>query len=221
MELVNISKNYIEKNKKELNILKDITISFEKNTFYVIMGESGAGKTTLINILGLLDKQTSGDFYINNINTKELTESEKLKLRNEHIGFVFQSYFLDKQLTALENVMLPQILNNNISNKEKETNATNLLIKLGLKERLHHYPDELSGGECQRVAISRALINNPDFIIADEPTGNLDKKNEQEIFKLLKSISQDGKCVIVVSHNESIKKYADKVYSLKEGKLSK
>ena len=220
MYLENISKIYDEKGSNPVIALKDITISFKQSTMYAIMGESGSGKTTLLNIIGLLDRATQGKYLLDNKDINDYNETELAKIRNNKIGFVFQNYFLDNKLTALENILLPTIINNKYSKDEYLKKAQNLLKEFGLSERANHNPKQLSGGECQRVAIIRALINDPEIIIADEPTGNLDFKHEQEIFKLLKDISRTGKCVIVVSHNSNIKKYCDEIFYLEEGTLT-
>lgn len=220
MYLENISKIYYEKGSNPVIALKDITISFKPSTMYAIMGESGSGKTTLLNIIGLLDRATQGKYLLDNKDINDYNETELAKIRNNKIGFVFQNYFLDNKLTALENILLPTIINNKYSKDEYLKKAQNLLKEFGLSERANHNPKQLSGGECQRVAIIRALINDPEIIIADEPTGNLDSKHEQEIFKLLKDISRTGKCVIVVSHNSNIKKYCDEIFYLEEGTLT-
>lgn len=220
MYLENISKIYDEKGSNPVIALKDITISFKPPTMYAIMGESGSGKTTLLNIIGLLDRATQGKYLLDNKDINDYNETELAKIRNNKIGFVFQNYFLDNKLTALENILLPTIINNKYSKDEYLKKAQNLLKEFGLSERANHNPKQLSGGECQRVAIIRALINDPEIIIADEPTGNLDSKHEQEIFKLLKDISRTGKCVIVVSHNSNIKKYCDEIFYLEKGTLT-
>lgn len=220
MYLENISKIYDEKGSNPVIALKDITISFKPSTMYAIMGESGSGKTTLLNIMGLLDRATQGKYLLDNKDINDYNETELAKIRNNKIGFVFQNYFLDNKLTALENILLPTIINNKYSKDEYLKKAQNLLKEFGLSERANHNPKQLSGGECQRVAIIRALINDPEIIIADEPTGNLDSKHEQEIFKLLKDISRTGKCVIVVSHNSNIKKYCDEIFYLEKGTLT-
>ncbi len=220
MDLENITKVYMEGTAREVKVLNGISISFKSNKMYGIMGRSGSGKTTLINILGLLDKQSTGKYHLNSVDISQLSENEKAKLRNQEIGFVFQSYFLDSKLTAIENVLLPTLINKDYDKKIFYEKALTLLKKLGLENRKDHYPNELSGGECQRVAIARALINDPSYIIADEPTGNLDSKSEKEILEILKKISQKNKCVIIVSHNDLIKEYCDKIYYLTdEGKI--
>ena len=186
------------------------------------MGHSGCGKSTLINIIGLIDKQTSGEYLIDTVEVSKLSEDEKAELRMKKIGFVFQDFFLNPRLTALENVMVPMLINKDIPKEEREVIATNLLKELGLEDRINHKPNELSGGEGQRVAIARALANNPDIILADEPTGNLDKKNETMVFDILKKlVKEKKKCVIVVTHNNIINDYADVIYKLDNGKLVK
>ena len=185
------------------------------------MGHSGSGKSTFIHLLGLLETPTSGKYTLNGKNVENLTEKETAKIRNETIGFIFQDFYLDEYLTACENVMLPMLINKNINNIERKERALHLLKRLGLEERITHFPKELSGGEKQRVAIARALANDPKIILADEPTGNLDEENEKKILEILKKQSQEGKCVIVVSHSNEIKKYADELLTIKEGRLNK
>lgn len=217
MELKNVSKSFYVNN-KNIDVLQNINYKFEPGLFYAIMGESGNGKTTLINILGLLENVTSGKYLIANQDVTHLNDKETALLRRDYIGFVFQDFNLDDNLKAYENVMVPMLINKNINNPKKQ--AINILQELGLEDRLEHYPKQLSGGEQQRVAIARALANNPKVILADEPTGNLDSENEKKIFQILKKLSKDGKCVIVVSHSNTIKKYADIVLKISKGKLS-
>lgn len=209
----------IRKNFGTLKVLENITCEFREKTFYAILGESGTGKTTLINILGLLDTSYNGTYLLNNINVLDSHNKSLTLNKSAKIGFVFQDYQLLQNMTALENVMIPMLLNNEIKRKNRRDLAIRLLKKVGLEDRKDHYPKELSGGEQQRAAIARALANNPEIILADEPTGNLDKKNETAIFELLKNISQDGKCVIIVSHSLNITNYADYIYKLQNGKI--
>ncbi len=218
MKLDNVCKEY-KLGKETIKALKNVSITFENNKFYAIMGRSGSGKSTLVHIIGLLDNPTSGTIYLNNQDTSHLKEDEIQEIISQNIGFVFQKFYLNSNLTALENVMLPSLIIKNMSFAEKKKQALALLKLVGLENRVNHKPKELSGGEAQRVAIARSLINNPEIIIADEPTGNLDKESELVIFNLLKKISKQGKTVIVVSHNEIIKEYADKVYILDDGVL--
>lgn len=214
MYLENVLKCYVSESGQQVKALNLVTYKFEVGKFYAIMGESGSGKSTLINILGLMDKATKGSVFLDGVDTRKCSDDELCKLRNEKIGFVFQNFYLNNKLTALENVLLPMYINGNIDlNKAKD-----LLKTFNVLDRESHYPYELSGGEQQRVSLARALVNNPKYILADEPTGNLDSKNEDEVFNYLKDISKD-KCVIVVSHNEKIKNYADKVIYLEKGVL--
>ncbi len=213
IELKKIKKEYQMK-KRSLLVLEDLSISFEKGKFYAIMGHSGAGKSTLINIIGLLDHATDGKYLLNGVSVSNLSENELAELRRDTIGFIFQDYFLDEYLKAYENVMYPMLINENIKKSELKEKAIKLLEEVGLGDRFEHFPKELSGGEKQRVAIARALANNPAIIIADEPTGNLDKTNEKKIFELLKKLSKSGKCIVVVSHSDIVKEYADKLYEL-------
>lgn len=218
MKLDNVCKEY-KLGKENIKALKNVSVTFENNKFYAIMGRSGSGKSTLVHIIGLLDNPTSGTVYINGKDTSNLKEDEIQEIIGQNIGFVFQKFYLNNNLTALENVMLPSLINKNMSFDEKKKKAMQLLKLVGLENRVNHKPKELSGGEAQRVAIARSLINSPKIIIADEPTGNLDKESELVIFNLLKKISKRGKTVIVVSHNEIIKEYANKVYILDDGVL--
>ena len=184
------------------------------------MGHSGSGKSTLISILGLIDRPSSGKYYLNGEDVFKLDDYKLSKLRNKEIGFIFQNFYLDEHLKAYENVMIPMIINENIPKDERKNRAITLLKKLNLEKRINHFPKEMSGGEQQRVAIARALANEPNIILADEPTGNLDKKNELMVFEELKNLSLAGKLVIVVSHSDEIKNYADIILELKDGELS-
>ena len=214
MYLENVLKCYVSESGQQVKALNLVTYKFEVGKFYAIMGESGSGKSTLINILGLMDEATKGSVFLDGVDTRKCSDDELCKLRNEKIGFVFQNFYLNNKLTALENVLIPMYINGNVDlNKAKD-----LLKTFNVLDRESHYPYELSGGEQQRVSLARALVNNPKYILADEPTGNLDSKNEDEVFNYLKDISKD-KCVIVVSHNEKIKNYADKVVYLEKGVL--
>ena len=205
LKLKDIEKSYKKRN-KTISVLKEVNYDFKSNKLYTISGRSGAGKTTLINILGLISKPTNGEVIIENTNTKILNDKSLSKIRSEKIGFVFQSFYLNPLLTTKENIMLALLINKRTNAKEQ---AKELLKMVGLEDRENHYPKELSGGEQQRVAIARALANNPEIILADEPTGSLDPENEEKIMELLKSISKDGKCVIIVTHSNSVKKYSD------------
>lgn len=217
LKVKNLVKNYYKDNEK-IEAVNNISYNFEKGKFYAIMGPSGSGKSTFLHLIGTLDTYDEGSVFINNIDVSSLDDLQLSKIRKEEIGFVFQSFYLNNNMKAYENVIMPIMLDK-IPYKDKKEKGITILNNLGLEKRVNHYPSELSKGECQRVAIARALINNPNIILADEPTGNLDSKNERNIFELLKKLSFEGKCVIVVSHNEEIKKYADVVLKIRDGKL--
>jgi len=199
--------------------VKDVSITISQNMFYGIKGHSGSGKTTLINMLGLLDEPTSGDIYINGANVSGLDEDEKADIRRRQFGFVFQAFYLNEKLRAYENVMVPMLINPLYRNIDIKAKAVDLLNMLGLSDRIGHFPGQLSAGEQQRVAIARALANDPQCIIADEPTGNLDEKNEVLILDILKGLAQNGRTVIVVTHNKIIQEYADELYLMTAGSL--
>ena len=222
LKLDKISKSYsIDKNDK-ISLLNDISLDINNSKFYGIVGHSGSGKSTLLNIIGLIDDFDSGEYFIDDRLVNCLGEDEKSSIRMKKFGFVFQSFYLNNRLTALENVMIPMYINKEISKLERKKIAMNLLEKFGLGNRINHRPNQLSGGEQQRVAIARALANNPEVILADEPTGNLDKKNEEMIFNYFKKlVTEDKKTVVIVSHNEIINKYADIIYKLEDGKIYK
>lgn len=218
LKINNCSKTYKTKT-KNIEVLKNINAKFNKNKFYLIIGHSGSGKTTLINILGLLDKFDGGKYTLYGNDILNLNDTQISDLRMNKIGFIFQNFCLNPNLTALENVMVPMLINKKIIPKNRKDKAMELLKSVKLEKRITHFPKELSGGEQQRVAIARALANDPNIILADEPTGNLDEENEKIILSMLKELSQKGKCVIVVSHSLEAKKYADKIYKLNNGNL--
>ena len=219
IEIINGYKEYI-KQKEKIIVLKNINVSFELGKLYTIMGNSGEGKTTLLNAIGTLDELTDGKIIINNTVITNMKENEKAHFRMKEIGFIFQEFYLNKNMTVDENIMQPLFINNKYSNKsERIKRVTELEEKVGLLDRKKHFPNELSGGEQQRVAIARALANNPNIILADEPTGNLDENNEIKVFKLLQELSRAGKCVIIVSHSNTVKQFADVILKLEKGNL--
>lgn len=218
MKVENITKIYRTKT-SEIKALDNISYEFVPGKMYAIMGHSGSGKSTLISILGLINTYTSGKISIENKDVSKLKENELADLRMKHIGFVFQEFYLDEHLKAYENIILPMLINKEIKKEDRKEKALKLLKELGLEERVNHYPKEMSGGECQRVAIARSLANSPQIILADEPTGNLDEENEKLVFSILKDLSKQGKCVIVVTHSEEIKNYADEILTINKGKL--
>lgn len=214
--LENVTKKYGE----TVTALDNVSFTIGSGEFKVIMGQSGSGKSTFLQISGLLDSATEGKVIINGNNTAELNKNALAEIRMKTIGFVFQSFHLNPNMKAYENVMLPMLINKEFSSKaEMEERAKKLIEMVGLEQRATHYPGELSGGEQQRVAIARSMANNPDFILADEPTGNLDSKNEKIIFDILKKLANEGKGVLVVSHNDLAKEYADTLYLMKDGVL--
>ena len=218
MKAEKIEKIYATSTEKVIAIT-DFSYAFKKGNFYAIMGHSGSGKSTLLRIIGLMDQMTSGSLEIDGENVVNLNDTTASEIRKEKIGFVFQDYFLDKNLRAIENVILPMLINKKIKKDERIKRATKLLKMVGLEDKINSYPKELSGGEQQRVCLARALANNPDYILCDEPTGNLDEENEKKILTMLKNLSNQRKCIIVVSHSNNIKKYADDIINLKGGKL--
>lgn len=210
-----ISKKY----SNNISVLYELSYCFVKNKFYAITGPSGSGKTTLLQILGTILEATSGEIKINGEPVDNMNDEQKSHLRRDQIGFVFQDFMLNPYLKAYENVMLPMLIKKDLKLPQMKSKAIDILDNLGLAARAEHFPHQLSGGEQQRVAIARALANEPDIILADEPTGNLDEDNEAAVFSLLKNIAADNRCVITVSHNDSIKNYADMILSLVNGRL--
>ena len=217
LKLENVSKTFVKK-KENIVVLDKVSYEFEPGKFYAIIGHSGGGKSTLIKILGLLLDFQEGKYLIDGRDVQEMNETELALLRREKIGFVFQDYFLDPYLKAYENVMVPMVVNKKIQGDKKELDLS-ILDSVGLLNRANHFPKELSGGEQQRVAIARAMVNDPKYILADEPTGNLDRKNEKIIFEKLKELSNQGKGIIVVSHSMDIFPYADVVLRIEDGLL--
>lgn len=213
IEIIDGNKEYV-KNKEKIKILENINLKFESGKLYGIVGESGAGKTTLLNIIGTLDSFTSGKVLIDGQDVMQLKEDDRARLRMEKIGFVFQEFYLNPNMTVEENVEQPMFINEKYDKVSRRERTSKLIETVNLTPRKKHFPKELSGGEQQRVAIARALANEPDIILADEPTGNLDKENEKRIFEMLQSLSKVGKCVIVVSHSSKIEEYADQVIKL-------
>ncbi len=221
IELKNVNKIYKTK-AEEIHILKNVNLSFSKGNFVSIQGKSGSGKTTLLNILGLLDVPTNGDMLIDDkiINYKD--EKIKNRIRNEKMGFVFQFHYLLNEFTALENVMMPALINKKFNKKEVREKAMELLELVGLSERVKHKPFELSGGEKQRVAIARSMINDPEIILADEPTGNLDTETSLVINNLFKKINEEKKqSIIIVTHSLELANLAEYRYKIEKGEFNK
>lgn len=215
----NIQKTYRDGN-LSTQVLKDVSFSLNKGDFIAIVGASGSGKSTLLHILGALDNADSGQVDLLGQQLLDLSSNKQAKLRNQHLGFVYQFHHLLADFSALENVMMPLLIANMSQGKAKQA-AQSLLEKVGLGHRLGHRPSELSGGERQRVAIARALVNSPDVVLADEPTGNLDQKTAQEIFALMRSLNQDlGTAFLVVTHDQDLAAKMDQQYDMQDGVLT-
>ena len=211
----NLTKDY-ETGTQVVSALKGINLSVEKGEFLSIMGPSGSGKTTLMNIIGCLDSPTNGSYYLNNKSVSKLDDDELAKIRNEEIGFVFQSFHLLARNTAFDNVMLP-LKYAGVSKEEATKRSNNVLDLVGLSSRSKHTPAELSGGQQQRVAIARALVNEPSILFADEPTGNLDSKTGQDVMKIFKDLNKNGQTIILITHEDSIAKQSNRIITIMDG----
>ena len=219
MKLEDIDKFYMETGNK-LHILKKLNLEVKRGEFVSILGKSGSGKSTLLNIMGLLDKIDGGKIWIDNKEVSSLNEMERNNIKNHFLGFVFQFHYLMSEFTALENVMIPALLNNFKNKTEIEKEAKELLEIVGLAERMKHKPNQLSGGEKQRVAIARAMINKPKLILADEPTGNLDEDTGELIFSLFRKINKEhNQSIVVVTHARDLSQVTDRQIYLKRGVL--
>lgn len=219
LRLENIEK-YYSGSVDKLHIIRNLNLSVEEGEFISILGRSGSGKSTLLNVIGLLDKIDGGKIFIDGKEVDVLSDVEKDRLKNRMLGFVFQFHYLLPEFTALENVMLPALIDDFSNKSEIEKRAMELLKSVGLEERVHHKPSQLSGGEKQRVAIARALINSPKILLADEPTGNLDEETSETIFNILRDINKNRKqTIIVVTHSKDLAQISDKKLYLKKGVL--
>jgi lipoprotein-releasing system ATP-binding protein len=216
----NIFKSFETTKKVKLDVLKGISLKIEKEKITIIVGASGAGKSTLLHLLGGLDRPDSGEVFYDDDNIFKLSEDRLARFRNKNVGFVFQFHHLLPEFTALENVMIPQMINGT-SLPQAKSKSEELLKTVGLTERLDHKPAELSGGEQQRVAVARALANSPKIIFADEPTGNLDSVNSEEIHKLILDLKTNlGVTFVIVTHNQNLVNLADQIYEIKDGKIA-
>lgn len=200
--------------------LRSVDIKIERNEYVAIMGPSGSGKSTLMNLVGALDTPTSGEYILNGTDVSKMDDDRLAEIRNQEIGFIFQTFNLLPRYTALENVMLPLVYAG-IPKSERAEKAKATLADVGLGDRMDHKPNELSGGQRQRVAIARALVNDPSIILADEPTGNLDSKTSMDIMKLFGDIHNRGNTIILVTHEESIARYAHRIIRLLDGEVDK
>lgn len=211
---------YYKNGENSLHALKNLSFNIEKGEFVAIMGSSGSGKSTMMNILGCLDKEFNGTYILDDINVSSIKEDKLCKVRNLKIGFIFQAFNLLPKLSALENVELPLVYAG-IHKSIREEKAKQVLEKVGLGDRMYHKPNELSGGQKQRVAIARAIVNDPAIILADEPTGNLDSVSENEIMNFFKELNDQGKTIIIVSHEPEVAKFCKRILLFKDGEIIK
>ncbi|MCV3356385.1 ABC transporter ATP-binding protein [Campylobacter sp. RKI_CA19_01122] len=208
IKISNLNRNF-----NEVKALQNINLEVKQGEWLAIMGPSGSGKSTLLNILSLMDTQSSGEYFLDDKEVGNLSEEEKSVIRREKIGLIFQQFHLIPYLNALENVMLAQFYHSSIEQKD----AIMTLEKVGLSHRLTHLPSQLSGGEQQRLCIARALVNDPEILLADEPTGNLDEANEKNILELFCKLKQDGKTIVLITHNPDLATFADRTIILSHG----
>lgn len=204
-----------------VHALRSVDMKIEEGEFVAIMGASGSGKSTMLNILGCLDKPSSGDYFLDGVDINSLNRDALAKLRNKKLGFVFQAYNLLSRTTALENVELPLFYNSKVRSKERKERAISALEAVGLADRMHHMPNQLSGGQQQRVAIARSLVNDPVLILADEPTGNLDTRTSFEIMELFQDLNEKGRTIVFVTHEPDIAKFATRNIIFRDGKIQR
>ena len=218
IKLENITKDYID---EELvtPALRGVSFDIKQGEFIAVMGSSGSGKSTLMHIIGFLDRVTAGEYFFDQENISEFDDDKLAQIRNQKVGFIFQSYNLLARTSVLDNVLLPTIYTPDVDSKEVEEKARQLLDKVGLSHRINHRPNQLSGGEQQRVAIVRALINQPRLILADEPTGNLDSKSGQGVMEVLQDLNEEGHTILMVTHEKYVAECAQRIIILKDGQI--
>lgn len=222
IELKNVNKSY----GKEQKVIDDVSIQIQEGDMISIMGPSGAGKSTLLKIIGLLDNEYEGGFVFNGTECMGLSDNQRAQMRNKHIGFVFQGFHLIRDMSAVENVKMAMVISNSnnkfrdrIPNKKMEKAARDILKSIGLEDHMDRAVSKLSGGQQQRVAIARALINDPQLILADEPTGSLDQKTGREIMDILKKLNEQGKTILIVTHDENVAAYCKSTIHIIDGKI--
>ena len=219
ISIKNLTKTYVL-GEQIVNALKGVSLDINKGEYLALMGPSGSGKSTLMNIMGCLDSPSQGEYWLNQKEVSKMSDSELSSVRNEEIGFVFQTFNLLNRMTALENVALPLVYSG-ITRRNREERAALVLERVGLQDRMQHKPNELSGGQRQRVAVARALVNNPNLLLADEPTGNLDTKTSHEIMALFEEIHNQGNTIVLVTHEEDIAQHAKSIVRLRDGMVEK
>lgn len=217
IEVRNVYKIY-NPGENQVNALDGVSLTIDEGEFVAIIGQSGSGKSTFMNMIGLLDTPTSGEYYINGKLIDDLTDDEMSVIRNEEIGFIFQGFNLISSLTALENVELP-LLYRGMKKEERREKSIKALERVGLDKRMNHLPSEMSGGQQQRVAVARAIAAAPPVILADEPTGNLDTKSTKEVMRILHTLKDEGRTVIVITHDNEIAEEAERVVRVRDGKI--
>lgn len=218
MEMVDLKKTY-RMGETEVHALQGVSLNVDVGEFIAVMGPSGSGKSTLMNIIGCLDRPTSGQYILEGVNVSSLDRDRRAEIRNDKIGFVFQNFNLLPRTSALENVELPLIysMKHQLNDDQMHERAKECLARVGLEGRGEHLPSQLSGGQQQRVAIARALVNDPAIVLADEPTGNLDSKTSEEVMETLQKLNEEGKTIVLITHEPDIAKFANRVITLRDG----